>query len=55
MVLKQNGEKSTPRPLVSQRPDPCEFIVPAQDFLQDGRGYTYQSVRTCELERFSTK
>jgi hypothetical protein len=26
-----------------------------QEFLKDGRGFTYYSVRTCELERFSAK
>jgi len=35
--------------------DTCEPTIHAQDFLQDGRGFTYRLVRTCDMERFSIK
>nr|WP_320161820.1 hypothetical protein [uncultured Methanoregula sp.] len=55
MVSEHTDEKPGSRQPVSHCLDSADPLIRVQDFLQDNRGFTYRAVRTCELERFSSK
>jgi len=54
MVFTPAQERSVPSPAARQDGDGVPRL-PGDELLQDGLGFTYRSVRICELERFSVK
>jgi len=53
--LRAMGSALTELDELLDRFDQTPQMIPAMDILEDARGFTYRSVRSCDLDRISEK